>query len=373
MEINFETHIARKDTEKFTVTTIKDNNMQVCDLYKQLIAEHDQDKSNKEFYPIAIYAGKLFLDKDSKQQLKYYFDRKIWVCVKNYKMNIFIKGVSGRTFMINVLSNDTIEKIAEEIEKQENVPKLQQRLLFAGSQLHFDKTLHNYKIQNESTIHLVLALRGGGSIGTNFIDFSNSSKVQWSKSAPKWRVCYPGLCMEGICDNYECDAYKELVICNLEFGEFNLGNEQDMYRVRCPICDTMVTATTCGFNNCNWSVAGFYTDSSSSNDNKVKYKELPEAKALNEYIRFDEKDNKTVKWEVLKIRVFACTIVNIYDRDECPICLEHIRTKEMAEKYSFLKMPADEKILDCNHKYHIKCIDQWAEQNSSCPMCRCVI
>ncbi|CAF1131525.1 unnamed protein product [Adineta steineri] len=140
--------------------------------------------------------------------------------------------------------------------------------------------------------------------GKLFVNLSNSiglKRIEWSKTAPTWRIARPGICIEGKCINVSCNAKNQLVVMNIGLRKFDFLKEFSRMS-RCPECTQFVNPVTCAFNNCEWRWEGTMQKSDDTEPEDVSGDwQL----ADNAYHRFDENVSGTVGWLVLIIEAKA--------------------------------------------------------------------
>jgi ubiquitin len=213
--------------------------------------------------------------------------------------------------------------------------------------------LSAFNIQQKSTLHLVLFLRGGG----EFVDVTQERALReaaWNKSAPDWRIARPGLALEGRCEYPGCRAFGSMVICNQGFANFNMANNKG---VACPMCRAPVKAMKPGFNNCYYRITAVKKNQPATVYNRA-WTRVGDA-----YATYDE--HLAGQAEFSQLQIFVRPLPTVAAAQECAICFEEMN--ECSKQH---------KLSGCFHWFHVGCSASWAEtllkqeQPLTCPMCR---
>ncbi|KAH8552556.1 hypothetical protein BGW37DRAFT_519326 [Umbelopsis sp. PMI_123] len=254
---------------------------------------------------------------------------------------IYCRTLTGKKLELPMKRDYTVNRVKFMIYQKEGIPPDQQRLVFAGKQLEDKKHLSSYNIEDKSTMHLILRLRGGGYGDTPFMftDVSNESSITKIQFAPhdkvkKGRFVENGTNVEILCN---CTSYQ--IISPKMYGLFDL--ERDT--LKCPNCSRsdQNKAVTVGFVECEYRIHGIKMDNSQYTSDWITVEKT------DNYVLYDTKKAGITTWKRLLIESKKLGV-----KDLCTICLEPLDT--------ITTNP-------CGHRFHATCISQW---HLSCPNCR---
>lgn len=232
---------------------------------------------------------------------------------------LFVKLLTGKTIIIGTALDATVMILKLLLQHSEAIPPSQQRLIFAGRQLEDDHTIGEYNIGNESTLHLVLSLRGGGSgAGFSFADLSDahastSTTSRAAASTPEWRCICNGITLHGKCSNKSCPShvFRGKVNFPRRFGGVDVAEVMRAGRVTCPACsrpDSVVMEPDVTLSGC----AFFALGAKATGEQVCKYRHVAEATAVTyNSTSGDGFEGGTTEWSSLTLFALPQKVVDV--------------------------------------------------------------
>jgi len=277
------------------------------------------------------------------------------------KVEIFVKTLTGKTISLKVNLNDTVLQLKDLISQKEGVPYDQQRLIHAACiQMEDERTLLDYNIQQNSTVMMVLRLRGGGCAEAfSFADVSKPNAIKRAgvvtNGKTPWLRISPGLHFSGKCEKKDCQAYGQPEVLHRMGTQKAYIMTQDQ-KFPCPLCATPFLSTSVGFYKCVWNITGEREDGTTFG-NGSEWRVATDG--FNYFEPSKHSDDSKFKHIVFKVREFTPnSLVTYFEKDDdCSICLGCLNDSALD-------------ILQCGHVFHRECVTEWRQKSNTCPCCK---
>jgi hypothetical protein len=134
-------------------------------------------------------------------------------------MKITVKTIEGKSCDLEVEGYYIIESVKEKIEERMDIPVDQQQLIFNGRELQDSHTLNDYNVMRNATLQMEmvggLLVGGGCDLPKSFVDNTRKDAIRtldFTSTAPDWRIATNGINIKGIGKNRNCRAYGVMTV-----------------------------------------------------------------------------------------------------------------------------------------------------------------